>query len=80
MEVEFTVAGVRKSLRSEMVVRRLKDVNPGPIGSHAVEIGGVLYPVKEAFALVTELDLLDFNTNQARNVFKRLGFKVSRVR
>lgn len=51
---------------------------PGPIREHCVEVDGVVHPIKEAFSRVTGLDVLDFNTNQARSVFKRLGFRVMR--
>ena len=44
-----------------------------------MRVEGVLYPIKEAFATVSGLDLLDFNTNQARNWFRKLGFEVLRV-
>lgn len=77
-EIEFTVRGQRKRLSKAQVISKLKGKRPGPIQAHAVEIEGVLYPVKEAFAVVSGLDLLDFNTNQARNVFQRLGFNVRR--
>ena len=80
MKREFTVGGKRLQLTSDQVVSSLKNVRPGPIQKHAVEINGLTYPVKEAFAYVTHLDLLDFNTNQARSIFQRLGFKVMRVR
>lgn len=78
MEIEFTVRGQRRRLSRAQVIGKLKGRKPGPIQTHAVEIEGVLHPVKGAFALVSGLDLLDFNTNQARNIFQRLGFKVSR--
>jgi len=76
---EFTVGGHRKRLTRGEVLAKLKGNPPGPIQAHAVDIGGVLYPIKEAFARATGLDVLDFNTNQARSVFQRLGFKVQRV-
>lgn len=78
MEIEFRMRGQRWRLSKAQVISKLKGKKPGPIQTHAVEIEGVLYPVKEALALVTGLDLLDFNTNQARNVFQRLGFNVRR--
>ncbi len=78
-EIEFTVRGQRKRLSRAEVIRKLKGRKLATIKTHAVEIGGILYPIKEAFAVVTALDLLDFNTNQARNVFRRLGFNVKRV-
>ena len=54
-------------------------MTPGRIKAHAVNIGGVYYPIKEAFATVTGTDVLDFNTNTARSAFKKLGFEVVRL-
>ena len=79
MNQEFTVSGNRIHLTSAQVISALQGVKPGPVQAHAVEINGMTYPVKEAFAHATGLDVLDFNTNQARNVFQRLGFKVVRI-
>lgn len=61
------------------VIRKLRGMRPGRIKTHAVKVEGVLHPIKEAFARVTGVDLLDFNTNTARNAFKRLGFEVVRM-
>lgn len=66
-------------MTSDEVVRKLRGVKPGQIRTHAVKVQGVFHPVKQAYAEVTGLDLLDFNTNQARNAFKRLGFEVVRM-
>lgn len=79
MKQEFIVGGKRIYLTSDKVVSTLRDIAPGLIQTHTVEINGLTYPVKEALAHVTGLDLLDFNTNQARRIFQRLGFKVVRV-
>jgi hypothetical protein len=76
---EFIIGGKRLCLTADQVVSSLRGVEPGSVQTHAVEIDGVTYPIKEALARVTGLDLLDFNTNQARSVFRRLGFKVVRV-
>ena len=78
MEVEFTIAGFRRHLSTEDVIRKLRGVKPGVIRTHAVRVQGVQYPIKQAFALIAGLDPLDFNTNQARTLFKRLGFEVTR--
>lgn len=77
--VDFTWAGKRHHVTRSEVLRKLKGAHLGPIKKHAVEADGVLHPVKEALALVTGDDVLDFNTNQARGVFRRLGLKVTRV-
>jgi len=65
-------------LSRDEVIRKFKGVMPGPVRKHGVEIGGVLHPIKEAFAQITEFDVLDFNTNYARDVFLRFGFEVKR--
>ena len=78
-DTECTVGGKTFRLSRNQVIRKVKGVTPGSIQTHAVEIEGTDYPVKEVFALVTSLDVLDFNTNQARNVLKRLGFTVKRT-
>lgn len=66
-------------MTNDDVVRKLRGMKPGRIKTHAVKVQGVYHPVKEAFAAVTGLDVLDFNTNQARAAFKRLGFEVVRI-
>jgi hypothetical protein len=76
----FKVAGEQIQLSADQVVERLKGEAPGPIQAHAVEVSGVSYSVKEAFAKATGLDVLDFNTNQARSILRKLGFKVDRVK
>lgn len=79
MKEEFTVGGKRLHLTKDQVISTLSSVTPGPVRTHGVEVNGLTYPVKEALARVTGLDLLDFNTYQARTIFCRLGFKVVRV-
>lgn len=79
MELVLTVAGQQVRLNRDQVVSKLRGEEPGRTRSHVVEVEGVVHPVKEAFARVTGLDPLDFNTNQARAAFKKLGFKVTRI-
>jgi hypothetical protein len=80
MEITFKVGGRQLHLDRREVIRKLRGVHPETVRTHAVEVSGILYPVKQAFSLVTGLDVLDFNTNQARNEFRRLGFIVRRIR
>ena len=75
----MTVKGQIVRLSREEVIRSLEDVFPERIYKHAVEIEGRQFPVKQAFAAAAGLDLLDFDTNQARNAFRQLGFEVLRV-
>jgi hypothetical protein len=79
MDYEFVIGGRALRLSKEDVLRKMRGFRPGAIHTHAVEIYGTLYPIKPTFANVTGLDLLDFTTNQARRVFKRLGFPVKRL-
>ena len=78
--IEFRAAGKRRKLTRDQVLRGLARVTPGPIHTHFVVIGGMPYPVKEALAEATGLDPLDFDTNQARKWFRKLGFEVGRSR
>ena len=77
-KVEVTIGAKRVSMDKNEVIRKLRGGKPGRITAHAVKVEGVDHPIKEAFARVTGVDLLDFNTNTARNAFKRLGFEVVR--
>ena len=78
-EIEIRVGGRRLRIERDDVIQKLRGVTPGRIKTHAVDVEGRLHPVKEAFHVVTSVDVLDFDTNQARSAFKRLGFDVSRV-
>lgn len=79
MQIEITVRRGKLRLTTEEVVAKLKNINPEPTRALVVDVGGVSYPVKQAFSAVTGLDRADFGSHQARNVFLRLGFTVSRI-
>jgi hypothetical protein len=77
--VELVVSGERIQLRKADVLRAVRDGPLGVVRQHAVEIEQRLYPVKEVFARATGVDILDFNTAQARTSLRRLGFEVRTV-
>ena len=77
--VELVVRGERLRLRKSDVMRAVSDGGFGVVRQHAVEINRQLYPVKEVFARATGIDVLDFNTTQARAALRRLGFEVRTV-
>jgi len=60
------------------VERRLRNFLPEPFDDHFVVVGGRRYPPKQVIAIVTGLDRADFNTHQARQILRRLGFTVGR--
>lgn len=77
--VNFTLDGEARRLTRDEVIRAAKKVGPQGIHTHAVRVDKELYPIKDVFAAATGLDILDFTTNHARNVLKRLGFEVVRM-
>lgn len=78
-EVKLTVSGVALRLSPDRVVKALDNVEPERVRNHAVVVGTRWFPVKQAFEAVSGLDRLDFNTEQARSAFRKLGFEVRRV-
>jgi len=77
--VDLVVRGERIRLRRADVLRVVRNGPLGVVRQHAVEIDRQLYPVKEVFARATGVDVLDFNTTQARAALRRLGFEVRTV-
>jgi hypothetical protein len=77
--VELVVQGEQLRLRKSDVMRAVRDGGFGVVRQHAVEIERKLYPVKQVFARATGIDVLDFNTTQARAALRRLGFEVRTV-
>lgn len=77
--MDFTINGQRISLEADDVRHAVKGVAPSAARSHVVDVEGVEYPVKQVFAEATGLDLLDFTTNQARRVLRKLGFSLRRI-
>lgn len=77
---EFTVKGRRFALSAEDVRRSLQGAEPESIrnNGHYVVVDELRFPVKQVVALVTGLDRLDFQTNQARDILRGCGFEVRR--
>ena len=76
--MDFRVSGRHLSLDHNQVVDRLQGVTPRTVHLHSVIIDGKEFPIKQAFAVASGMDLLDFTTDQARRVLVRLGFVVQR--
>ena len=78
-EIEFLHHGMRMRLTRQQVIDAMRDQVPEPIREWAVEIEGVRFPVKQVRARATGEPRRDFNSHQARDVLRRLGFR-DRVR
>ncbi len=77
--LSFQLNGEQRTLAQADVESAMRGQVPEPSRAHVVEVGGIEFPVKQAFSAVTGLDRLDFTTNQARTIFKRLGLTVRRL-
>lgn len=77
--ITLSVGGRVLTLTDADVRAAVEHLSPQPPHTHVVAIDETVFPVKQAFSAATGLDLLDFNTNQARSTLKRLGFDVRRI-
>ena len=78
IERRVTIAGQAFVLRSSDVAPVLRQVDPEPITSHFVVVGGRRFPPKQVISELTGLDRADFTTHQARRTLLRLGFPMGR--
>lgn len=78
-QISFVLNGTQMNLSEDEVRAAVAGLPAEPARAHLITIGDHEYPVKQVFSAATGLDRLDFTTNQARSVLKRLGFVVSRV-
>jgi hypothetical protein len=74
--VRFTVSGQQVELTADDVWRKLRVVRPEPLHQYAIQIHSTLYPVKQAFEMVTGIPRRRFTTQAARRVLVALGFDV----
>jgi hypothetical protein len=78
--ITFLLNGQRLGLSRQQVAERLKGERPEPIQTWAVEVEGRLFPVKQALAIATGTSRGDFISHRARDLLRRLGFRVVDVR
>lgn len=82
--VRATVAGRSIEACRDEVERILSGVEPEPVRTHWVEVGGRRFPPKQALIEVARvqgvpLHRLDFQTMSAAAFFRRLGFPLGRA-
>ena len=75
--VEFVLNGVRRVLEADTVTGRMRDVQPEPVREHAVEVGGVVYPVKQVFERASGVPRSQFTSQTALRHLRGLGFPVT---
>jgi hypothetical protein len=63
-------------LDTDETVRRLQGVRPEAVREHAVRVGGVVYPVKQAFEVASGVPRAAYTSQTARRHLEALGFEV----
>lgn len=58
-------------------IAAIRQATPEPIKEHWVDVDGVLFPPKQAFALLSGKSRIDFNTHHALARLRKLGFATS---
>lgn len=79
MVLHATIAGREVDLDSDAVVRTLSRVDPEPIRKHYVVVAGRKLPVRQALSAVTGIDKAEFQSHQARSIFRRLGLPTGQL-
>lgn len=77
--MQFTLRGTTFDMDREDVVRAVQRQEPEAVTIHAVNIGGKLYPVKQALGAALEgsgFARIDFTSADARRILRRLGFRL----
>ena len=75
-QMKFTVGGVEFGLSTTDVEQRLDGVEPEAIRELYVEVKGVMFPIKQAFAQVTGMQRGAFTSHDAMRVFRKLSFRI----
>jgi hypothetical protein len=75
--MDFVLNGVSHSLHADDVRSALRATRPEDVREHWVEVDGVRWPPKQAFALVAGVDRAEFTSHNALRQLQRLGFATS---
>jgi hypothetical protein len=76
--MRFILAGETFDLTKADVERSMRGVKPENVRTHAVEVNGVVYPVKQVLEKATGVDRADFISTTARRDLQKLGFRLFR--
>jgi Holliday junction resolvase-like predicted endonuclease len=75
-QIRFVLSGRSLELSRADVEQSLVAVVPGAIQKHAVKIGNVWFPVRQAFGAATGIAPTDFTSHTARRHLVSLGFEL----
>jgi hypothetical protein len=75
-KTKFTVGGTEFTLSKADVELRLDGVEPEVIRELYVEVKGVMFPIKQAFARVTGMQRGGFTSHDAMRVFRKLSLRI----
>jgi hypothetical protein len=71
-DVEFVLNGIRYTLDAGTVRTAVRGRTPDEVREHWVDVDGVRWPPKQAFALATGLDRGEFTSHTALRQLRRL--------
>ncbi|MEV4134010.1 hypothetical protein AB0J72_17800 [Dactylosporangium sp. NPDC049742] len=74
--MRFVLNGSAMHLDAAKVTSRLRGVHPEPVRQHGVRIGGVVYPVKQAFELAAGVPRTEFTSHTALRHLRSLGLEI----
>jgi|HubBroStandDraft_1064217.scaffolds.fasta_scaffold70302_2 hypothetical protein len=74
--MKFTVGGTEFALSKADVELRLHGVEPEVIRELYVEVKGVMFPIKQAFAHVSGMQRGGFTSHDAMRVFRKLSLRI----
>lgn len=74
--MEFVLNGVSYHIDPDVVIERVRGTHPEPVRAHGVRIGGVMYPVKQAFELASNVPRAGFTSHTAIRHLRALGFEI----
>jgi hypothetical protein len=75
-EIDFLFNSKRLRLSRRQVLDKLRTEQPEPLRTWGVEVEGRMFPVKQAFAVATGCGRADFISTRARDLLRKLGFRV----
>lgn len=78
--IDFALNGKKMSLTRDEVLTVAANLEPQPSRTWAFEAGGRLFPVKQVFGAATRVSHGEFTSHRARDLLRRIGFRVYDLR